>query len=39
MRCAARRDGGDWVVNGTKHFISGAEHADFIIVFLGAARG
>jgi len=34
MKCAARRDGGDWLVNGTKHFISGAEHADFIIVFV-----
>ncbi|NDR59022.1 acyl-CoA dehydrogenase family protein [Aliiruegeria sabulilitoris] len=34
MKCAARRDGGDWVVNGTKHFISGAEHADFFIVFI-----
>lgn len=34
MKCTARRDGGDWVVNGTKHFISGAEHADFIICFI-----
>ena len=37
MKCAARREGGDWVLNGTKHFISGADHADFIIVF--AATG
>ena len=37
MACTARRDGGDWVVNGTKHFISGADHADFFIVF--AATG
>ena len=34
MSCAAVRDGGDWVVNGTKHFISGADHADFFIVFV-----
>ena len=38
MKCAARKDGGDWVVNGTKHFISGAEHADFIIVFLATGE-
>ncbi|MFT5797487.1 MAG: acyl-CoA dehydrogenase [Candidatus Azotimanducaceae bacterium] len=38
MKCAALRDGGDWVVNGTKHFISGAEHADFIIVFIGTGE-
>ena len=37
MKCTARRDGGDWVLNGTKHFISGADHADFVIVF--AATG
>lgn len=37
MKCTATRDGGDWVLNGTKHFISGAEHADFFIVF--AATG
>ncbi len=34
MKCAAVREGGDWVVNGTKHFISGADHADFFIVFV-----
>ena len=34
MKCAAVRDGGDWVVNGSKHFISGADHADFFIVFI-----
>ena len=34
MSCTALREGGDWVVNGSKHFISGAEHADFFIVFV-----
>jgi len=34
MKCTAVRDGGDWVVNGSKHFISGADHADFFIVFV-----
>ncbi|MEM6669376.1 MAG: acyl-CoA dehydrogenase family protein [Pseudomonadota bacterium] len=38
MKCAARRDGGDWVVNGSKHFISGAEHADFVIVFIATGE-
>ncbi|MFC3530268.1 acyl-CoA dehydrogenase family protein [Paracoccus mangrovi] len=38
MKCTARRDGGDWIVNGTKHFISGAEHADFIIVFVATGE-
>ncbi|MEL6617701.1 MAG: acyl-CoA dehydrogenase family protein [Pseudomonadota bacterium] len=34
MKCTALRDGGDWVINGSKHFISGADHADFFIVFI-----
>jgi acyl-CoA dehydrogenase len=34
MKCSAQRDGGDWVINGSKHFISGAEHADVFIVFI-----
>lgn len=38
MKCAAIRDGGDWVVNGSKHFISGADHADFVIVFLATGE-
>ena len=38
MRCTARRDGGDWVLDGTKHFISGAEHADFVIVFVASGE-
>jgi acyl-CoA dehydrogenase len=37
MRCHARREGGDWVLNGVKHFISHADIADFFIVF--AATG
>lgn len=38
MKCAAKRDGGDWVVNGVKHFISGADHADFVIVFIATGE-
>ncbi len=38
MKCSARRVGGDWVLNGTKHFISGADHADFIIVFVATGQ-
>ncbi len=38
MKCAAVRDGSDWIVNGTKHFISGAEHADFVIVFVATGE-
>jgi len=34
MQCQARADGDDWVVNGTKHFISHANVADFVIVFI-----
>ncbi len=38
MMANARRDGGDWLLNGTKHFISGAEHADFVIVFMATGE-
>ncbi|KAB2723215.1 acyl-CoA dehydrogenase [Brucella intermedia] len=38
MKANARRDGGDWMLNGTKHFISGAEHADFVIVFMATGE-
>jgi acyl-CoA dehydrogenase len=37
MKTSAVRDGGDWVINGTKHFISHADVADFVILF--AATG
>jgi len=33
MKCHARPDGGDWILNGSKHFISHADIADFVIVF------
>jgi acyl-CoA dehydrogenase len=34
MRTTAKRSGGDWVIDGTKHFISHADLADFAIVFV-----
>jgi acyl-CoA dehydrogenase len=37
MNMTARRDGPDFILNGTKHFISHADRADFAIVF--AASG
>ena len=37
MTTRAVRDGDDYVINGAKHFISGAENADFVILF--AATG
>ena len=37
MKCFARRDGTDFIINGTKHFISHADVADFVILF--AASG
>ena len=38
MKCSAICDGGDWVINGSKHFISGGEHADFFIVFVATGE-
>jgi alkylation response protein AidB-like acyl-CoA dehydrogenase len=32
IRTSARRDGSDWIVNGSKTFISGGYLADFVIV-------
>ena len=37
MRSQARREGEDWILNGSKHFISGPVMPDFAIVF--AATG
>jgi len=45
MKTTALEKGGDFVINGTKHFISHADHADFVILFAasgeeeGGARG
>lgn len=33
MKSQARKDGGDWILNGSKHFISGPVMPDFAIVF------
>ena len=38
MKCQARRIGGDWLLNGTKHFISHADVADFVIVFVATGE-
>jgi acyl-CoA dehydrogenase len=37
MKCRAERDGDDYLISGTKHFISHADVADFVILF--AASG
>jgi len=36
MKATARQDGDDWVLNGTKHFISHADIAGFAIVFMAS---
>jgi len=38
MTASAKREGGDWVLNGTKHFISHADLADFAIVFMASGE-
>ena len=38
MECTAQKKNGDWIVNGTKHFISHADIADFIIVFIATGE-
>jgi acyl-CoA dehydrogenase len=37
MKATAVEKGGDFVINGTKHFISHVDHADFVVLF--AASG
>ncbi|NND90155.1 MAG: acyl-CoA dehydrogenase [Granulosicoccus sp.] len=38
MQASARRDGDDWILNGTKHFISHADIADFAICFMATGE-
>jgi acyl-CoA dehydrogenase len=38
MKATAVQDGDDFVLNGTKHFISHADHADFAIVFMASGE-
>jgi acyl-CoA dehydrogenase len=38
MSCTAVADGDDWVINGSKHFISHADIADFVIVFVATGE-
>jgi butyryl-CoA dehydrogenase len=38
MTASARADGGDWVLNGTKHFISHADIAGFTIAFMASGE-
>jgi butyryl-CoA dehydrogenase len=33
VRCAAVRDGGHWVINGTKMWVTSGSHADLFVVF------
>lgn len=38
MKASARPDGDDWILNGTKHFISHADLAGFAIVFVATGE-
>ncbi|WRH63677.1 MAG: acyl-CoA dehydrogenase family protein [Fuscovulum sp.] len=38
MKASAKPDGDDWVLNGTKHFISHADLADFAICFMASGE-
>jgi butyryl-CoA dehydrogenase len=39
IRTRAVRDGADWLITGTKHFISHADAADFVILFAATGEG
>lgn len=38
MKATAKRDGTDWILNGTKHFISHADIADFTICYMATGE-
>jgi len=38
MKCFAKQNGDEYIVNGTKHFISHANIADFVIVFIATGE-
>lgn len=38
MKASAVKDGEQWVLNGTKHFISHVDHADFTICFMATGE-
>jgi alkylation response protein AidB-like acyl-CoA dehydrogenase len=38
MKASARQDGDDWILNGTKHFISHADLAGFTIAFMATGE-
>ncbi|MEZ5888233.1 MAG: acyl-CoA dehydrogenase family protein [Paracoccaceae bacterium] len=38
MKASARQEGDDWILNGTKHFISHADLAGFAIVFMASGE-
>ena len=38
MKATARQDGSDWILNGTKHFISHADIAGFVIAFMASGE-
>lgn len=38
MKTRAVKDGSDWIINGTKHFISNARIADFVALFVATGE-